>query len=163
MSHTFPPNADGHRHRPDDLQGPPVLAEAPRLELLDALILNENVLTNARHGIGQPGSPGRLRAAALDALATGRALAESATRWEWITQIQALEHGASLHDVASTCNITPQQVVVRLRARIDGQHEQGLMSRATVGELLALVERAAAIHAREHADGGRIWSASGPT
>jgi hypothetical protein len=163
VSHTFSPGPEGHhRDRPDDLHGPAVLAGTPRYELLAALTFHENVLTNARHGIGQPVSSGRLRAAALDALAVGRALGESATRWEWCTQIEALEHGAPLHEVASSCGVTPEEVVVGLRARVDGQHEHGLMPWATAGELLSLVERAAAMYAREHADGGRVWSASGP-
>lgn len=127
----------------DRVTGPADLAGLSRRELLDALDAHHRVLVDARHGIGNPQPPGRARAAALDALAYGRALAEAALRHEWLAQVEALEHGATLADVAAASGLDPDEVLAGVRSRVAGQVEHAGMSTATADRILALLERAA--------------------
>jgi hypothetical protein len=123
---------------------PARLADTPRHDLLNGLTAHEAVLVDARHGIGAPRTADDLRAAALGACAYGRALAESATRWEWIAQVEALAHGAPLDDVATATGLTAEEVVIGLRSRIAGQVQHAGMTRSTASDLMDLIERAAA-------------------
>lgn len=119
--------------------------DAPRSLLAAELDEHEAVLTDAHHGIGDPPpTPDRVRAAALDALACGRALAEKAIRHEWIAQSEALRYGAPLADVAIASGLDVDEVLAGLRSRIAGQVEHDCMTRAAADELLALIDRAAA-------------------
>ncbi len=122
--------------RPADLAG------VPRRELLDALTAHEGLLIDARHGIGRQQPPARLLGAALDALACGRALAASALRWEWVTQLEALAHGASVRQVAMACGVEEREMLGGLRARLRAQVEQGAMRREDADRWAALLDRA---------------------
>lgn len=121
---------------PADLDG------ASRRHLLDSLTAHEGALVDARHGIGDPLPPDRLAGHALDALACARALATAALRWEWLAQLEALQHGATLGDVAAASGLTPDEVVAGLRSRIAAQVEHAGMPRDEADRLLALVDRA---------------------
>lgn len=121
---------------------PADLADATRRELLDAHAAHEGRLVDARAGIGAALPPGRLTRHALDALATGRALADSVLRWEWLAMVEALTYGAPLVDVAAACGLDVDEVLAGLHARIGAQLQHGAMTRATADEVLALLERA---------------------
>lgn len=119
--------------RPSDLAG------APRADLLDALADHESLLVNARHQIGQPQPAARLQSAALDALATGQALADSALRWRWLTVVEALTYGATLGQVATAAGLDVDEVRAGARSWADGQHRHAGLSRAAHDEVLALL------------------------
>lgn len=128
----------------DRLATPADLIGARRWDLVHGLDAHEHVLTNARHGIGEQLPAGRVAAAALDALACGRALAENALRFEWVAQLEALRYGASLADVATACGLNPDEVTAGLSSRIAAQVQHDCITRAQADDFLALVERATA-------------------
>jgi hypothetical protein len=121
---------------------PADLESTSRRDLVDALDRHEGTLVDARLGIGTERPVDELRAAALDALAVGRALADRALRWEWLAQVAALEHGATLADVANACGLTPGEVAAGLGSRVAAQVAHAGMSPAEADQILALVAKA---------------------
>jgi hypothetical protein len=128
----------------DRILSPASLEETTRRDLLNGLTTHEAVLVEAQHGIGPPRATWDLRAAALGALAHGRALAGSALRREWTAQVEALRNDVILADVAVACGLEPDEVIAGLRSRVSVQVAQGLMTRATGREILTLIDMAIA-------------------
>lgn len=126
----------------DRILTPARLEETTRRDLLNGLTAHEAVMIEARYGIGPLRAVRDLRAAALSALAYGRAMAGSAIRREWIAQVEALRNDATLTDVAMACGLGPDEVATDLRSRVSVQVAQGLMNRATGRDVLALIDTA---------------------
>jgi hypothetical protein len=129
---------------PENTPTPDQFEASPRRDLLDALTDAEAILVEDRHAIGPRRTRAELRDVALLALALARALAAVLLRHEWLVQVQALQHGASLSAVATACGLDVDELPAVLRARIDEQVRYDLMPRSAADELLALIDRAAA-------------------
>jgi hypothetical protein len=122
----------GERPRPSDLDG------VSLRELVESYRLHVGALVNARHGIGRPEPVGRLRASALDALATAAAIVEQLAGDRWSNVVDALRFGAPLVDMAATMGLEVDEVAAGLRSWGDGQLEHCGMSAAARDEVYAL-------------------------
>lgn len=99
---------------------------AGRADLLGELAARESALADHQQGIS-PMEVDAVRVAALDALATAAALADAATHWSWVVQVMALEHGASLDEVAAASGQTFDEV---LAARLTAPEAAELLAQA---------------------------------
>ena len=80
-------------------------------------------LVNTRLGVAEPAPADRLRAAALDALVYGQALADRLTAMRWVTVAEALAHGAPVAHVAAALGLETDEVAAGRRSWAKGQHQ----------------------------------------
>src|SRR5438552_16193377 len=95
------------------LTNPTRLFHAPLRELLADHEMHEAVLVRARHGLSHE-TTGRVRCAAVAALATGQMLVERLQAARCTTAADALAYGASLDHVAAALDLRPREVAAGL-------------------------------------------------
>ncbi|MCF7550500.1 hypothetical protein [Pseudonocardia sp. WMMC193] len=103
---------------------PADVAGAQPDELLSAWEAHAAMISDHRTGVRtQP--VGRVRSAALDALAVAHALAAAVLGLRWQHVLVALDHGAELAHVADACGLTVTEVDFSLRRWVDEQVATG--------------------------------------
>lgn len=103
---------------------PADVAGAQPDELLSAWESHSALIADHRSGI-RPQPAGRIRSAALDALAVAHALAAAVLGIRWLHALAALDHGAELPAVAAAMGATEQEVDTGLRRWVDEQVATG--------------------------------------
>lgn len=113
-------------------------------ELAAAFVEHRGLLVDARHNLLDPApSPPRIAAAALDALTFATAISRYVNHGRWLHVITALEHGATVEDVAVATGADADEVLLHTRLSADGQRRYKLITDVQHSEIVAVLDRAA--------------------
>jgi hypothetical protein len=128
--------------RPDiNITRPAELADVAPEELLKAWTGHKRLLAYDRCGIEHL-TPAQAARHALDALATGEALAAYVVAGRWVTVAEALAHGATVERVAAAAGLDVDEVAAGMTSWADRQLAHRLITSAQHDEVIALIERA---------------------
>lgn len=123
-----------------DVTSPRDLAGVGPDELLQAWTGHKRRLAYSRCGIERL-APTQAARHALDALATGEALAAYMVAGRWVTVAEALAHGATVTQVATAVGLDVDEVVAGLTSWADRQLAHHLITPAQNDEIHALLVR----------------------
>jgi hypothetical protein len=96
-------------------------------------------LLTSRHG-GPRLTRDEVAAHCLALLTLGHVLADRLRLGQWVNVRDALQHGATVEQVAEAMELTPIEITFGLRSWADAQLTHGLMSAVDHAAVLALVE-----------------------
>lgn len=117
---------------------PAGLVDMPLRDLADAWSAHTSRLVAARHGIGRPLTPARLKRHGLDSLALGAAIIEQIATARWVTVVEALDNGATSEHIAAALGLEELDLAIGLCWWADEQLRKGLMSADRRGAVHAL-------------------------